>query len=137
MEDQHRPPRPLGRNQATAFNQLGHLGPVTDPKRIAGGFAIQPGAKTAEPVRAGHEIERAVELGHIVEKNMQIQGAWPRHPILGVMRGKIIALPNPKALFLPSFKTCLVEKLRNPEIYLNTWQFYWRCLHCHPLRYQH
>ena len=94
-ENEHRAGRPLGRDQAALRHQLGHGLAIDDPERVAGRLGVQGRGHGTTPVRAANEHEGSVELGYLVEKDMEIERQRLRHAILLVVGGEVVVpLPD-------------------------------------------
>src|SRR5690606_32504139 len=72
-EDQGGPGAASRGDERTGFGNLPDLALFNNPEGKAGRDRVMPGRNAAELVRAREKIERAVELGHIVKKDVQVE----------------------------------------------------------------
>ena len=94
-EDEHGAGRPLGRHEAALGDEPCHRRVVHDPERVAGRHRVEGRGGGAPPVRAADEDERAVELVHLVEEDVEVEGERLGYPVLSVVGGEVVVpLPH-------------------------------------------
>ena len=94
MKQDHRPGRPLGRDDAAAPDQLAYAVVIYRPQRIAGGREVVLGVDHPQLMAARDEHQRSVELIDLVKKDGDIHRARLGHLVV-VLPGAVILVPLP------------------------------------------
>ena len=89
-EDQHGARRALWAHQTAARCQWADDVTGHGPQRIARGGDVQRRRGWAVHVGAPDEVQRTVELGDLVEEDVQVEGQRLGYPVLVVVRGEVV-----------------------------------------------
>ena len=94
-EDEHRPGRSLGRDEAALLDEGRDRVLVHHPQGVAGRLHVEGCGGGAPAVGAADEDEGAVELVHLVEEDVEVEGEGFRHPVRAVVGGEVVVpLPH-------------------------------------------